>query len=85
MKIPTTDEMFNDAIRTAYKDAFCGTSYERQRYFQYSAIEIITDWAKQHGLRPYAKAHGRYVQLRKRDWYITDQKRYMWFILRYGK
>jgi hypothetical protein len=85
MKITTNDEMFNGAIRTAYRDAFRGTSYANQWYFRYSAIELLTNWAKQHGIRPYAKAHGRFVQLRKKDWYITDKKKYMFFIMQYGK
>ena len=85
MKITTTSEMFGVALREAFKDGFRGTPYIHQWYFRYSAIGVLTDWAKQYGLRPYAKASGRFVQLRKKDWYITDQKKYMCFILRYGR
>ena len=86
MKITTSEKIFNQAMYRAYREDF-GSKYPNMRYiayFQYTNLDLIREWAVQFGLRPYSKGPRRYVQLRKRDWYITNQKKYLMFIMQYS-
>ena len=86
MKITTDSQIFNNAIKRALVDYSEEHPYEvfNRHYFRHRARDNIATWmTAKYGLTVYSKGYLRWTQPRIQDWYIVDQKKYCWFLLRY--
>lgn len=88
MKITTNTKIFDRAITRALREflKLHPEIIQTATHFRYKELYELSNWMSlNYGIRAYSKGYDRYIQPRKSDWCIDNEKKYMLFLIRYSE